>query len=242
MLQNFRDRHPVYFSLTHAAFVTSVGYYCLMFDADWDSTRMPSNTAIRIYFLAATVLLMEDVLDGCSIALSQHPTPRSRHFWVFAFYLGLWFFILMTLILWIDTFASHMGVIGLIISLLFGVFMAALAIKSKLSSKTTIAPLKARYNLEKPTHHYLYFAMPFFVILVIFIDFIIARSMTAPIQPDDGNLRFISLYTLYLLILMSGLTPLYQRQNHRSWVAKIGETRLLRIITLGFGIYFLVSN
>jgi hypothetical protein len=66
--------------------------------------------------------------------------------------------------------------------------------------------------------------------------------MTAPIQPNDGNLRFISLYTLYLLILMSGLTPLYQRQNHRSWVAKIGETRLLRIITLGFGIYFLVSN
>ena len=97
-----------------------------------------------------------------------------------------------------DTFASHMGVIASIISLLFGVFMAALAIKSKLSSKTTIAPLKARYNLEKPTHHYLYFAMPFFVILVIFIDFIIARSMTAPIQPDDRNLRFVSLYTLYL--------------------------------------------
>ncbi len=165
MLQNFRDRHPVYFSLTHAAFVTSVGYYCLMFDADWDSTRMPSNTAIRIYFLAATVLLMEDVLDGCSIALSQHPTPRSRHFWMFAFYLGLWFFILITLILRVDTFASHMGVIGLIISLLFGVVMAAVAIKSKLSSKTTIAPLRARYDLEKPTHRYLYFALPFFIIL-----------------------------------------------------------------------------
>ena len=170
------------------------------------------------------------------------PTPRSRHFWMFAFYLGLWFFILMTLILWIDTFASHMGVIGLIISLLFGVFMAALAIKSKLSSKTTIAPLKARYNLEKPTHHYLYFAMPFFVILVIFIDFIIARSMTAPILSNDSNLRFPGLYTLYFLILMSGLTPLYQRQNDGSWAAKIGETRLLRIIILGFGIYFLVSN
>ena len=99
MLQNFRDRHPVYFSLTHAAFVASVGYYCLMFDADWDSTQMPSDAAIRICFLAATVLLMEDVLDGCSIALSQHLTPRSRHFWMFAFYLGLWFFILMTLIL-----------------------------------------------------------------------------------------------------------------------------------------------
>ena len=204
MLQNFRDRHPVYFSLTHAAFVTSVGYYCLMFDADWDSTRMPSIAAIRICFLIATVLLMEDVLDGCSIALSQHPTPRSRHFWMFAFYLGLWFFILITLILRVDTFASHMGVIGLIISLLFGVFMAALAIKSKLSSKTTIAPLKARYNLEKPTHHYLYFAMPFFVILVIFIDFIIARSMTAPILSNDSNLRFPCLYTLYFLILMSG--------------------------------------
>ena len=242
MLQNFRDRHPVYFSLTHAAFAAGFGYLCFMFGTDWDSTRMPSDAAIRICFLAATVLLMEDVLDGCSIALSQHPTPRSRHFWMFAFYLGLWFFILITLILRVDAFASHMGVIGLIISLLFGVFMAALAIKSKLSSKTTIAPLKARYNLEKPTHHYLYFAMPFFVILVIFIDFIIARSMTAPIQPDDGNLRFISLYTLYLLILMSGLTPLYQRQSHGSWVAKIGETRLLGIIILGFGVYFLVSN
>ena len=161
---------------------------------------------------------------------------------MFAFYLGLWFFILITLILRVDTFASHMGVIGLIISLLFGVFMAALAIKSKLSSKTTIAPLKARYNLEKPTHHYLYFAMPFFVILVIFIDVIIARSMTAPIQPDDGKLRFISLFTLYLLILMSGLTPLYQRQSHGSWVAKIGGTRLLGIIILAFGVYFLVLN
>ena len=234
MLQNFRDRHPVYFSLTHAAFVASVGYYCLMFDADWDSTRMPSDAAIRICFLAATVLLMEDVLNGCSIALSQHPTPRSRHFWMFAFYLGLWFFILITLILRVDTFASHMGVIGLIISLLFGVFMAASAKKSKLSSKTTIAPLKARYNLEKPTHHYLYFAMPFFVILIILIDFIIAHSMTAPIQPDDRNLRFISLYTLYLLILMSGLTPLYQKQSHGSWIAKIGETRMLGIIILAF--------
>jgi len=242
MLQNFRDRHPVYFSLISAAFAAGFGYLCLMFGAGWDSTRMPSDAAIRICFLAATLLLMEDVLDGCSIALSQHPTPRSRHFWMFAFYLGLWFFILITLILRVDTFASHMGVIGLIISLLFGVFMAALAIKSKLSSKTTIAPLKARYNLEKPTHHYLYFAMPFFVILVIFIDFIIARSMTAPIQPDDGNLRFISLYTLYLLILMSGLTPLYQRQNHGSWAAKIGGTRLLGMIILGFGVYFLVSN
>ena len=242
MRQNFRDRHPVYFSLTHAAFVTSVGYYCLMFDADWDSTQMPSNAAIRICFLAATLLLMEDVLDGCSIALSQHPTPRSRHFWMFAFYLGLWFFILITLILRVDTFASHMGVIGLIISLLFGVFMAALAIKSKLSSKTTIAPLKARYNLEKPTHHYLYFAMPFFVILVIFIDVIIAHSMPAPIQPDDGNLRFIRLFTLYLLIAVSGLTPLYQRQSHGSSVAKFGGTRLLGIIILSFGVYFLVSN
>jgi hypothetical protein len=47
---------------------------------------------------------------------------------------------------------------------------------------------------------------------------------------------------LYFLILMSGLTPLYQRQNDGSWAAKIGETRLLRIIILGFGIYFLVSN
>ena len=159
---------------------------------------MPSNAAIRICFLIATVLLMEDVLNGCSIALSHHPTPSSHHFWMFAFYMGLWYFILITLILWVDTFASHMGVIALIISLLFGVFMAALAIKSKWSSKTTIAPLKARYNLEKPTHHYLYFAMPFFIILVIFIDPIIAHSMTAPIQPDDRNLRFISLYTLYL--------------------------------------------
>ena len=102
-----------------------------MFDANWGSTRIPSDAAIRIYFPVATVLLMEDVLDGCSIALWQHPTPRSHHFWMFAFYMGLWFFILMTLILWIDTFASHMGVIGLIISLLFGVIMAALAIKSK---------------------------------------------------------------------------------------------------------------
>ena len=206
MLQNFRNRHLVYFSLTNAAFVVASDI-CLMFDANWGSTRIPSDAAIRIYFPVATVLLMEDVLDGCSIALWQHPTPRSRHFWMFAFYLGLWFFILITLILWVDTFASHMGVITLIISLLFGVFMAALAIKSKLSSKTTIAPLKARYNLEKPTHHYLYFAMPFFVILVIFIDFIFARSMTAPIQPDDVNFRFISLYKLYLLILISGLTP-----------------------------------
>ena len=104
----------------------------------------------------------------------------------------------MTLMLWIDTFASHMRIIALIISLLFGVGMAAVAIKSKLSSKTAIAPFRARYDLEKPIRHYLYFAMPFFVILVIFIDVIIAHSMTAPIQPDDRNLRFVSLYTLYL--------------------------------------------
>ena len=134
--------------------------------------------------------------------------------------MGLWFFILMTLILWIDTFVSHMGVIAFIISLSFGVVMAAVAIKSKLSSKTTIARLRARYDLEKPTHRYLYFAMPFFVILVIFIDVIIAHSMPAPIQPDDGNLRFISLPTLHSLIAVSGLTPLYQRQSHGPWVAK----------------------
>ena len=115
---------------------------------------------------------------------------------MFAFYMGLWFFISMTLMLWIDTFASHLRIIALIISLLFGVVMAAVAIKSKLSSKTTIARLKARYDLEKPTHRYLYFAIPFFVIYVIFIDVIIAHSMPAPIQPDDGNLRFISLFTL----------------------------------------------
>ena len=156
--------------------------------------------------------------------------------------MGLWFFISMTLILWIDTFASHMGVIALIISLLFGVVMAAVAIKSKLSSKTTIARLRARYDLEKPTHRYLYFAIPFFVILVIFIDVSIAHSMPAPIQPDDGNLRFISLFTLYLLIAVSGLTPLYQRQSHGSSVAKFGGTRLLGIIILNFGFYFLGSN
>ena len=242
MLQNFRDRHPVYFSLISAAFAAGFGYLCLMFGADWDSTRMPSDAAIRICFLAATGLLTEDVIDGCSIALWQHPTPRSRHFWMFAFYMGLWFFIWMTLILWTDTFASHLHIIALIISLLFGVVMAAVAIKSKLSSKTTIARLRARYDLEKPTHRYLYFAMPFFVILVIFIDVIIAHSMPAPIQPDDENLRFIRLFTLYLLIAVSGLTPLYQRQSHGSSVAKFGGTRLLGIIILSFGVYFLVSN
>ena len=161
---------------------------------------------------------------------------------MFAFYMGLWFFISMTLMLWIDMFASHLRIIALIISLLFGVVMAAVAIKSKLSSKTTIARLRARYDLEKPTHRYLYFAIPFFVIYVIFIDVIIAHSMPAPIQPDDGNLRFISLFTLYLLIAVSGLTPLYLRQSHGTWVAKIGGTRLLGIIILNFGFYFLGSN
>ena len=161
---------------------------------------------------------------------------------MFAFYMGLWFFISMTLMLWIDTFASHLRIIALIISLLFVVVMAAVAIKSKLSSKTTIARLKARYDLEKPTHRYLYFAIPFFVILVIFIDVSIAHSMPAPIQPDDGNLRFISLFTLYLLIAVPSLTPLYQRQSHGSSVAKFGGTRLLGIIILNFGFYFLGSN
>ena len=156
--------------------------------------------------------------------------------------MGLWFFISMTLMLWIDTFASHLRIIALIISLLFGVVMAAVAIKSKLSSKTTIARLKARYDLEKPTHRYLYFAIPFFVIYVIFIDVIIAHSMPAPIQPDDGNLRFISLFTLYLLIAVPSITPLYQRQSHGSSVAKIGGTRLHGIIILNFGFYFLGSN
>ena len=151
MLQNFRNRHLVYFSLTNAAFVVASDI-CLMFDANWGSTRIPSDAAIRIYFPVATVLLMEDVLDGCSIALWQHPTPRSRHFWMFAFYIGLWFFIFMTLILGTDKLTSHMRIIALIMSLLFGVVMAAVAIKSKLSSKTAIAPLRACYNLEnQPT-------------------------------------------------------------------------------------------
>ena len=52
MLQNFRDRHPVYFSLISAAFAAGFGYLFLMFGADWDSTRMPSDAAIRICFLA----------------------------------------------------------------------------------------------------------------------------------------------------------------------------------------------
>ena len=41
---------------------------------------MPSDAAIRICFLAATVLLMEDVLNGCSIALSQTPNPTQPPF------------------------------------------------------------------------------------------------------------------------------------------------------------------
>ena len=67
-------------------------------------------------------------------ALSPCGSTQPREATIFGCSLFIWgcgFFKLMTLILWIDTFASHMGVIGLIISLLFGVIMAALAIKSK---------------------------------------------------------------------------------------------------------------
>ena len=80
MLQNFRNRYPEHFILISAAFAAGFGYLCLMFGADWDSTRMPSDAAIRICFLAATVLLMEDVLDGCSIALWQHQAHEAALF------------------------------------------------------------------------------------------------------------------------------------------------------------------
>jgi hypothetical protein len=95
----FKQSNPSEFLLLIAIAASVFGYVAMttgfgVFDAQSNSVIM------RTICLAATVLLLSDVVQCADIARAGQRNVKSVHFWIFAFYLGYFCFLFHILIRW----------------------------------------------------------------------------------------------------------------------------------------------
>lgn len=159
---------------------------------------------LRTVYVAATGLLMYDVLTCASFARGAPRNLRSPHFWIFAFYMGYFWLLLMVLLRW----EGIEGVKGVFIkwsgpAVFFGLMMSWVGVPNKI-------PLDNRYDLEKPVAGQslgiLYYIWPV-VVVALNSGFLLA-------PPTDG---WGENYLLFQMIFLGSLLPLYPFMEGQFW-------------------------
>jgi hypothetical protein len=199
----FQQSNPSEFILLLAIATFVFGYFAMttgfgVFDAQSNAVMM------RTICLAATVLLMLDVVQCADIARAGQRDVKSVHFWIFAFYLGYFCFLFHLLIRWEDI--ENIREFLIICSMsgaAFGIMMAFLNVGDPLT-------YAKRFDLERPrterTLGFLYYVAPFISsgVIAFFVWF----------PPTDGwSERFM----FFNLILLGSGMPLYDFREENRW-------------------------
>lgn len=191
----FQQSNPSEFIILLAIATFVFGYFAMttgfgVFDAQSNAVMM------RTICLAATVLLILDVVQCADIARAGQRDVKSVHFWIFAFYLGYFCFLFHILIRWGET--ENMREFLIICSMsgaAFGIMMAFLSVADPLTCAK-------RYDLERPrteqTLGFMYYITP-----IILSGLIVLFAWFAP--TDGWSERF----TFFYLILLGSGMPLY---------------------------------
>jgi hypothetical protein len=216
----FQQSNPSEFILLLAIAAALFGY---IFMATGLGVFEPQSNAVimRTICIAATVLLMSDVTQCADIARGGQRNLKSVHFWIFAFYMGYFWFLLQLLMLWqgsanIREFLIVAGLSGAG----FGVVMASLNVGDPRTFST-------RFDIERPrtdrTLGFLYYVTPLILtgMLILLAWFL----------PNHGwSERYVFLH----LILLGSLMPLYEHRKDNRW--RHAYPRLLGVALLLIGL------
>jgi hypothetical protein len=216
----FQQSNPSEFILLLAIGLALFGYVFMA--TGFGVFEAQSNAVImRTICIAATVLLILDVVQCADIARGGQRNVKSVHFWMFAFYMGYFWFVLMVLMLWQGTEKVQSLLITWSLSgAAFGIIMAFLNVGDP-------APHSKRFDLERPrterTLGFMYYAMP-----LILSGMIILVVWFAP--TDGRSERYVFLH----IILLGSLTPLYEFREENRW--RHAYPRMLGIALLLIGL------
>ena len=172
MIKKFRASNPNLFSIMVASLVAAFAFIFIStgFGVFADTTSSQS-VIMRTAYVAATCLLMPDVIESAYIARGSSRKPKTIRFWMYAFYMGYYWMILMVLMNWegIQS-ASRVLLTWGCGGVFFGLAMTWMGVPDH-------AVLKHRYQLDKPTTEhslgFIYYIWPI----------IIVRGFNLPAQP-----------------------------------------------------------
>lgn len=219
----FQQSNPSEFTLLLAIVLSLFGYVFMA--TGFSDIEVQSNAVImRTICIAATVLLMFDVLQCADIARAGQRNVKSVHFWIYAFYMGYFWLVQMMLMLWegaanMQLFLMAYGLSGAA----FGIMMAFLNVGDP-------APHSKRFDLERPrterTLGFMYYVAPFILSGLI--------VLSAWFPPENG---WSERYVFFNLILLGSAIPLYDFSEENRWrhaYPRVLGSVLLLIVVLAF--------
>ena len=190
-----------------SALLLALFLYALMAILAGGFDKIDASGPMRVIFIAALLLLMQDVLVGAQIALEKRRDFRIRHFWIYAFYFGYFYCVSIVLFFWDGVESAPRLLIQWGLSgTMFGI---AMAVWTKPFSQTD-EHLKDRFDLENPMtgrpFGFLYNIWP--IVLIFLIVGLIAYP------PTSG---WSDKYPLFQFVLFGSLMPLYGYRTDHFW-------------------------
>lgn len=228
MIKEFKQDWPILFCYVRAVSVALLIWVC----ASYIFNNAEHNLWLRVCYAAAATLIFADVIETAYIAWEKS-TYNNLDFWMFAFYVGYVFAVLMILMFW----RGADDIIQVIIrqfagGMFFGIVMA-------FSCRREQNPvIWQKYDLENPIYktigvrRFIYCVWP--MVLVGFAWHYVDEVSTKALKPN---------YMFFQIIFMAGILQIYQ---HKSY-ASVGLWRHLKLVfpklsglaVLIFGLYML---
>lgn len=217
-MKKLKSSYPQAYAICWALGLSIFSYVFMTLDPE-ASGEGTSSILQRAVFVAAAVLLMNDIVEGLAHQKGQTRSPKDPVFWLYAFYMGYFWFTLVTLMLWsADEMARVTLATWAVTAAAFGIAMAAFP-----SGKESVPP--SGYDLSKPytegAYRYLFYMYP--VALVVFF---LGMAWAYPTSLDDEPQLF---FRLILLGSIMGPYEYKEGQYLRTQVPRIVGTTLLLI-------------
>uniref|UniRef100_A0A2A4Z170 Uncharacterized protein n=1 Tax=OCS116 cluster bacterium TaxID=2030921 RepID=A0A2A4Z170_9PROT len=223
MIRDFRNEWPVLFSFVLAILVVFfIWLYGFFIGAE------PQYTWLRVCYGTAAILVFTDVIETTYIAWEKS-TYKNLDFWMFAFYMGYFFSILMVVLFSRDVDDVVKVVIPQMVGgVVFGIVMAFFTKREKNQAIWQKYDLnKAITNTKKG--HLFYYSMPLVNVLMLGVFMVFS--------PDDA---FASRYILWFSIVIGSANPLYpikKANSNWSWQhIKLSTPKSIGTLLLVYGL------